>query len=115
MSCYLLIKNKPNSYRKGEVITVLDGDVELTDGIDKALFELKNGAGSWDRRTVLVHVTDRDKHDLEIKSLLENDDSGQFRRKRFIVEQDQNSPFYEDLLNKARVDVSYSTLQGLII
>ena len=115
MPCFILIKNTPNTYRKGEVISVYPSDVTLTDGIDKTKYEEKNGYGTWDRRTVLVYLSDKDFKDVEIQALLEEDETGVNRRKRVIIEQDGNSPYYDDLINYARVDTTYEVLESLIV
>ena len=110
----LVIRNKPNSFRTGEVITALSDESKLTDGIDKTLFENKHGAGTWDRRSVLVVITDKTIDSPEIQALLEDDETGKYRRKRFVLPQDSSSPFYPQLISTAKITASFAMLQGLI-
>lgn len=113
MSCILVVKNVPNSHRRGDVITILDDESQITDGVDKQMYEQSHGAGTWDRRTVLVFVTDRSSSELSF--LLEDIEvSNDYQRKYKIQPQGESSPFYDQLLSLARVTVSYSVL-GLLI
>lgn len=111
----LIIRNVPNSFRTGEVITALTDESKLTDGVDKTLYEEKHGPNTWDRRTVVVIVTDKEIDSPEIQALLEEDETGKYRRKRFVLPQDSSSPFYPQLIGPAKITATYQMLQGLIV
>lgn len=115
MSCILLVKNTPNAFRRGEVITVYESESELTEGVDKSLFEAKFGIGSWDRRSVLIFVTDKDKDSPEIVQLLQESDAEGGRRVAYIKPQTSESPYYQELVETARVHVTYLELSEFIV
>lgn len=112
-STLLLINNFPNSYRQGEVIAAYDGRMALTDGIDKRTFENMHPDKKWDRRSVLIRVTDVDVNDPKIKYLLEESTDGLTRRRVFLLPQDASSPYHLALLKDAYIETTIAVIEEL--
>lgn len=112
--CILVVKNKANSYRTGEVVSILDSSSKITDGVSKKLYEEKHGLGSWKREFVLAHVTDIEPDDPRILEFIkEPEDDSPKRRLYRLTEQDESSPYYDDLVNHAEVYVTYAEIAPL--
>lgn len=110
MACRLLIKNIQNAHNTGDVIYVELGSKEFGLHESKAKFE-ESGLIGWPRHFVIVNVIDADKSDYDY--LLEVDGDG--KKTHYIQPQGKESPFYQELLDKAEVTVNKVILESLIM
>lgn len=106
----LLVKNKPNSHVKGEVLVILPDSHEFGKREDKQKFEKEFPNEVWPNEFVIVNV---DCEISELTRLLETDDND--NKVWYIQEQTESSPHYQDLLDYAQCTTTLEYLNSQVV
>jgi hypothetical protein len=106
----LLVKNKPNSHLKGEVLIILPDSHEFGNREDKIKFIINHPGEVWPNEFVIVNVNC---DPSELQHLLETDDDG--NKVCYIANQDETSPHYQDLVNYAQCTTTLDYLNSQIV
>ena len=111
MPTRILIKNIPNAWLTGDIISVRDDSDMFGSSESKERFiDSGESPDDWPRQFVIVNVLDANPSDYFY--LTENNEQG---RRYYIQPQGEDSPFYEQLLEYAEVTVTKSILDALVM
>lgn len=113
MSTTLLISNR-SRYPTGMVLEAFPSEHEFGRLEDKRIFDANNPNGEeWPGLFVLLEIPDMHPLSIEMYDLLKLDDDTGLPTKR-LKPQGEGSPYYEALLNDARVSAPWSAVSQLI-